>query len=1507
MIQDYSGAFQTPLQPVSPAQAPARPSQPPRTETSSDASIQLVPSRSDQPHIQTHQGAAIQSLSLGFNSQELEEQLTSAVNLLLMSQSAPDLLPQAHQALKAYGEVRQELENPTPELLELEQDIFLQVNGQSDFTQIDLQLKEAQDVFRVLGQNIPGKKTIQRIGNLSNLHQTYQNNDGQSQGRLALEMAREQLQIQINLQGASNERVNQRNQVSSSLAMQDLLSAQDLIIGKKGPKALSQLNQALKHRQHYPELEPQLLMTAAQAATASDKPAQAVHYLSQASTILTAPEHQTQIQRNLLAIEIQQGLFSDIHQLEKELTTVGIEEAVQQRWAQDLELTHPAIESTRTPMTDLRSHQEYIHPESEALSNKKQELHAQMAQLKARQEQAFERIKNSNMPPEEKLTLLAQFREQQGDLEGALEVYKEHQQLLKQPPEPKEPTDQYRGPAIRSADGFFERIDELSELNMKIASNLLAQGKAVEAHQSLWRAVKEGQGSPLMQNQQQLLYAKALQEAGVHQGANKALEKVINRSSIKISQGHHLTQHRNIQAEAYKMKAAYAYAEGERAQGDQLTKLALKAAKGNTDLTSSILSQQGKALLDSGYSEDGFKVMNQVLKTGGQEAEALKTLFKDYLNNGQFDPIAAGNDRDLIAAAQIALKASGSNELALSLGLAGGGAVVGTFIAPGVGTLIGAGVGTLADRIVGVVRGAEQIRQTFNTGYENVTTLENMFNLAGLALDVVDIVPLGAMVNQSGKVLVREGQQLLAKEAGQLASEKGWQQILEASSKEGLDSAQATANVLNYTVRGQNLLSYGITLGPGTTQASIALYQYSQGTISQEELQEQLALAGAQTVQGLLSHVAVSVAMRGAHSLTLDLTKPVFMTTNHMQSVMESTNQTFQYASKQSNPKSLLSDSIQYAFNKNQPFIDASTQQSLNNFADTHRAMPYVGDTFQLGVKQQELYGEGASAHVLHWESGQATLAIEKSDGDIQQLTLAAEDLHTWLTEGQPSNRDFSNQIGNYIKYEGTMYEITGQSSDRQQILLAEADANGMIKSYDLDNQQMEYFPEWRVLKDKQASGELAPGLVFESNIPTLYFKVNEINDQQVNIQFMQQQTIPTQLLEQHLNSQMATESKKIGTWTIETTQDGWGQIEIAPDANKPHLNDIAYQIADLDQHNQSFQVGQSVRWGEELVTIAHQLRNGDYLIANGEELARVSSKDILWNNEQSTHKVPLSEASEQHRSQNISDEQTVTITQDSFVKTYSEQETTPLLSFADLAAVFKTRLNQADTRNYDEQIFTDATQKEQVSKALGDWATAYADNDTQAKLRKAWSHIINGGEPRNEYESNVEELYLSRLDRWESLAEASGIKVPEKFELYRGAKGEEFVKGVVAAWNDPRSEMMQVPVLELSSWSTDISVAEDFAYMTKELVKPGEEATRPNQSSSVLFRAEVPFERTLGDRYVDPTGQYLDYEEEVIVALSAPNALAVPKDEVVVSFQGVRYTYAERHQLIQAWNAAHE
>lgn len=211
----------------------------------------------------------------------------------------------------------------------------------------------------------------------------------------------------------------------------------------------------------------------------------------------------------------------------------------------------------------------------------------------------------------------------------------------------------------------------------------------------------------------------------------------------------------------------------------------------------------------------------------------------------------------------------------------------------------------------------------------------------------------------------------------------------------------------------------------------------------------------------------------------------------------------------------------------------------------------------------------------------------------------------------------------------------------------------------------------------------------------------------------------------------------------------------------------------------------------------------------------------------------------------------------------------------------------KAKRNEFYADIYADPDLQTRAGLLVKDWALGKG----MVPTREAYANVLlKGKTPKTDLEKTVSDLLVTRRERWDRLSEKLGIEPPTGFHAYRGVVGDYAADAVVKAWSDDSSKYMKVPNLELSSWSLDHNAAKDFASGTEE--------------PSVVYEADIPFSRTLLDKWVDDDFFIKAYykEEEVVVAASK-DSIRIPKDQATVKYNHKVYTYADRAELIKAWN----
>ncbi|MBF0107206.1 MAG: hypothetical protein HQM16_17990 [Deltaproteobacteria bacterium] len=133
---------------------------------------------------------------------------------------------------------------------------------------------------------------------------------------------------------------------------------------------------------------------------------------------------------------------------------------------------------------------------------------------------------------------------------------------------------------------------------------------------------------------------------------------------------------------------------------------------------------------------------------------------------------------------------------------------------------------------------------------------------------------------------------------------------------------------------------------------------------------------------------------------------------------------------------------------------------------------------------------------------------------------------------------------------------------------------------------------------------------------------------------------------------------------------------------------------------------------------------------------------------------------------------------------------------------------------------------------------------------------------------------------------------MPRGFHAYRGIFGpraERTLVKVVEAWQESKPAM-QMPQEGIASWTLSQNIGEHFASMPP-----------VGRIVGILFEADIPFNYTLADVWVDTEGFPNAYEKEIVVGLLNGN-LEIPKEHIKVAYNGKLYTYGDRNELIAQW-----
>ncbi|GGJ31407.1 hypothetical protein [Deinococcus roseus] len=172
--------------------------------------------------------------------------------------------------------------------------------------------------------------------------------------------------------------------------------------------------------------------------------------------------------------------------------------------------------------------------------------------------------------------------------------------------------------------------------------------------------------------------------------------------------------------------------------------------------------------------------------------------------------------------------------------------------------------------------------------------------------------------------------------------------------------------------------------------------------------------------------------------------------------------------------------------------------------------------------------------------------------------------------------------------------------------------------------------------------------------------------------------------------------------------------------------------------------------------------------------------------------------------------------------------------------------------------------------------------------VRRSWVRALNALEPQGELDEVVSQIYWSRKSRWERLAKQLKMAVPKKFLAYRAVKGSAFVEAVSRAWEEEDRPLMSVWQESLASWSLTEKAARQF------FGEPFEE------EDAVLFVAEIPFEQTFMDKFLDGGTLVLHHSEEDLIYAGGYKSgeIYALKERTIVKYRGFEYTFEQRKLL---------
>lgn len=199
--------------------------------------------------------------------------------------------------------------------------------------------------------------------------------------------------------------------------------------------------------------------------------------------------------------------------------------------------------------------------------------------------------------------------------------------------------------------------------------------------------------------------------------------------------------------------------------------------------------------------------------------------------------------------------------------------------------------------------------------------------------------------------------------------------------------------------------------------------------------------------------------------------------------------------------------------------------------------------------------------------------------------------------------------------------------------------------------------------------------------------------------------------------------------------------------------------------------------------------------------------------------------------------------------------------------------------------LYQDKALQERVEFLVEQWTRDFEVNPNRALMCEAWSGIFRGAPWDTSWQLSVGITLATRRERWERLAKQLGMAVPSGFRAYRGVKGMAFVQAIVSAWQAD-VDRLEVRQNELASWSLNLAVAYRFA----------------EADAAAMYAADIPFEQTLADKWVDGSHFVAPYyrQYEVIAGKSTADGLIAQAKECRVFYRNKWYGYQEREAVFE-------
>jgi hypothetical protein len=569
--------------------------------------------------------------------------------------------------------------------------------------------------------------------------------------------------------------------------------------------------------------------------------------------------------------ELKEKLAGKIHNTFTRDETLKKEEAELNNLGKELQELGP-VENIRKELSEVKVKQQNILNEFDKIADAKiKELSKKSFEMEKAgkiKSPEYQELRNELQSVYEKKYLVkAGVYEKQGNNQAAI---KEYQELLKKPgTEPELKNEMLMKVAVnysvmKNYDSALKAVHEAADIAVKSGNNtLLAKNMLIAG--SVFMA--KGEEDDLKNANE--MYAKAVSSLA----NDNSPEADFLKSGAKLE------------------SAKIYYAQENFSEGDKLTN---EVATGNKALKNSALFIQGNAYLQDNQPTKAFSAFDKILQEAPQsmEAQSIKKELENFTVDGRLDATKVNTKSDTWAAAQVALKVSGSNSMVTSLSLAAGGAVAGAAIGAGLGVWIGGvgavpgamaglAVGTAIDRGSALIANWNKVEQTYKTGYENISTFENTINLAGLALDMVDIIPVAGAFGKAGATAMKQTLKAGAKEV----SKDVLDEVLTATGKSSMSKMEKELSAKMLGAReftrtfmedvdkfgkvftdskfaGAQLAVGGAMLvTPGTLEVVNAYKEFNENKIDGAELNKRLLKAGENTVKAAGSVIVMGMLL----------------------------------------------------------------------------------------------------------------------------------------------------------------------------------------------------------------------------------------------------------------------------------------------------------------------------------------------------------------------------------------------------------------------------------------------------------------------------------------------------------------------------------------------------------------------------------------------------------------------------------------------------------------------